>query len=1062
LQEHDRLAKILLDEKVLSDEARRMLADVGITDPGKAGKNVQLLAGRGPAYDAFSSILPWVLRSLDDVADPDAALNNWERLVGTMHEPERHYEYLEKHPRNLEILLKVIGTSQYLTDVLIRWPRLFHEVFDDDSWERSVDARTLRDELASLIGNARDYDARADVLRTFKQRHMLAAGAKDICGIADVEQTLDEITALAEACVQVAFECTEAEVRARFGKPMCSDGGAAEEASAVVIAFGKLGGSELNYSSDIDLLFMYSADGETQPDGQTVSITNLEYFSKLAERCIDLLGRVTERGHLFRVDMRLRPMGSKGPLVGSLESHLDYYEIFGETWERQAFLKARCVAGDVELGRRFLDELRPFVYPKYLDHKAIREMQNLKRRIERQVATGGHTRSEVKLGRGGIRDIEFTVQFLQLLNGGKHPELRSTNTLAALETLERIGYLSSTEHEVLVAAYRFLRRLENRLQIMQNRQLHVLPSHPEEIEVLARGLGHGRSGSRPAREVLEREYAFHTDRVRELFNKFFGKMFADDGRTSPVVDLIMNPEPTEAEMEAALQPYGFRDNAAAYRNLQLLARGGGSTPYPLRTRNFFCGIAPMLVQQLQRSPDPDMALNNLQRCVAALGAPSTFYEVLSSNPKSIDLLVALSSYSDHLIRLLVNDPGVIDFLLSTRMLEEESSRANIDKALGKFLEINPNFYEAVQRFKNGELLRIGLRDILSLADITEVTRELSSVAEVMLDRVYGRCLEEHGSRYGEPCGADGSPATMCILGMGKLGGREMNYASDLDVIFVYSAEGSTSGGTSEAISCQQFFTSLAAQVMKKMSELNPYGYLYKMDARLRPDGEQGLLAVSVDSFADYHCRKSALWEKRAMTKLRTVAGDMELGKRIVGLAQEIIYAPDFFSVDVVEDAALMLHKMIGAVGADDRSGMQIKNAEGGIVGIEFLVQLLQLKHGASSSALRTTNTMEALDALGEGGFISRKAHEDLRAALVLLRRVENRLRLMHDRSLTELPSDRDALDKLALRLGTAGTPDRSAGEVLVDMIESYIQRSRRTFEAGLKALRSAHGTEASG
>jgi glutamate-ammonia-ligase adenylyltransferase len=797
---------------------------------------------------------------------------------------------------------------------------------------------------------------------------------------------------------------------------------------------------------------MYSGEGETQGKNGGSAISNQQYFSKLAEKCIDVLVRHTDQGDLFRVDMRLRPMGSKGPLVSSFDAHLYYYESFGEWWERQALLKARPIAGDKELAYRFLKEMRPFIYPKYIDHRGIRELQNLKRRIERRVDVEGLTQTEVKLGRGGIRDIEFTVQFQQLLNGGKHPELRGTSTLATLKALEQVGSLTQAEFEALAEAYVFLRRLENRLQIMTNRQLHVIPSDPREAEAIARGLGYPASDRRTAAEAFKLEYTRHTDKVRELFDKFFGEMFANTRQASPIVDLILNPEPSESEIEATLNHYGFKHCIAAYDNLRLLAEGSASSPYPSRARNFFCSVAPVLLQHLEQSPDPDMTLNHVQRCVAALGAPATFYEILSSNPKAVAPLVALSSYSDHLIRLLVNDPGVIDFLLGSRVLEKESSRENILNALRRFIAVNQDFFESVQRFKNGELLRIGLRDTLGLAGIAEVTRELSSVAEAVLECIYERCLEEHESRYGKPTDKEGKPSVMSILGMGKLGGYEINYASDLDIVFVYSAEGQTTGGRSDPISSQQFFALLAAQVMKKMAELNPYGRLYKMDARLRPDGTQGQLVVSLDSFEEYHRGKSAAWEKRALTKLRHVAGDKTIGEQIEIFVRQTIYASKFFKAELVEDALTMLEKIFDAAVDGAPEKVRIKNAEGGIVEIEFLVQLLQLSYGAGEEELQTTNTLKALDALVAGELISRKEYDDLTATMVFLRRVENRLRLMHNRSLNELPSEADALDKLALRLGLSNAATDSSGEVLVGTIESHIHRSHRVFEKLIRKL----------
>ncbi len=1060
MRNYEELADNILSENISFERTGRILAEIGIADPAKADKNIRLLAGREDGFDAFRAILPHALRCLDETADPDAALNNWERLVGALRDRKSHFERLTEKPETLETLLRIIGASQYLADVLIQSPRLLDETMDNGSWREPIDTDSPGAELAARLKEAPDYDAALGILREFKRRHMLEVGARDICGKVDVEQTLREMTWVAEVCVQSAFDVAEKEALARYGPPMGLAPGDSEDmpprrASAVVLAFGKLGGEELNYSSDIDLTFMYSHEGETLGGDGRTTVSNQEYFTKLAEKLIDALVRHTEQGHLFRVDMRLRPMGSKGPLVSSLDAHLYYYESFGEWWERQALLKARPVAGDKDLAGRFLGEMRPFIYPKYIDHRGIRELQDLKRRVERLVDNEGLTRTEVKLGRGGIRDIEYTVQFQQLLNGGRRPELRRTNTLAALGALERIGALSRIEFEALAEAYLFLRKLENRLQIMANRQSHILPSDAREKETLARGLGYRASGGRTAAEALEREYSSHTDKVRELFDKFFGKMFAAAGRASPVTDLILNPEPTESEVETALGHYGFRDIAAAHENLRLLAEGSASSPFPSRARNLFSRIAPALLQHLEQSPDPDMTLNNVQRCVAAIGAPSTFYDILSSNPKAIEPLVALSSYSDHLIRLLVNDPGVIDFLLGRRVLEEESSHANIDKALKKFIDVNPDFFEAVQRFKNGELLRIGLRDTLGLAGIAEVTRELSSVAEAALERVYEHSIERHESRHGKPTAADGSPSVMAILGMGKLGGQEINYASDLDVVFVYSAEGQTRGGVAESISNQEFFASLAARVMKKMAELNPYGYLYKMDARLRPDGAQGLLAVSLDSFVEYHRKKSAAWEKRALTKLRRSAGDATFGKQIETFVRQMIYGGSLFGAEIVEDAMTMLGKIFDAAEDNSHERVRIKNAEGGIIEIEFLVQLLQLRHGPGEKKLRITNTLDALDALLDGGFISQRDHDDLTATMVFLRRVENRLRLMHDRSLNELPSDTDALDKLALRLGLTATAAQGPGEALMGTIESHIHRSHRVFEEQIEKLREA-------
>ncbi len=468
-----------------------------------------------------------------------------------------------------------------------------------------------------------------------------------------------------------------------------------------MLAFGKHGGEELNYSSDIDLMFLYDADGATH--GGLSSIGNDEFHARVASEVIRLLSAHTGHGQAYRVDARLRPEGKRGPLARSLASTLTYYDTLGRTWERQALIKVRPVAGDLELGVRFLQAIESFVYRKYLTFAEINEIKAVKRRIEQIASRAGLSHTEVKTGRGGIRDIEFTIQFLQLLNGGDIPELRQRTTLLAMEALERVGCLTDQEYRVLDDAYRFLRKTEHRLQLLFDLQTHQLPESPEELTKLALRMGYRRKseirnpkseirnpksendassdcGTRIA-DLFLADYREKTEPTHRILEHLLHQTFAGEGgQAEPESDLILDPNPEPETIRGVLGRYPFRDPQAAYQNLTQLAQEEVPFLSTRRCRHFLASIAPSLLRALAETPDPDMALVNLEKVTRSLGAKTILWELFSFNPPSLKLYVDLCAWSQFLSEILINNPGMIDELLDSLVLNQPRTAAELRRS----------------------------------------------------------------------------------------------------------------------------------------------------------------------------------------------------------------------------------------------------------------------------------------------------------------------------------------------------------------------------------------------
>jgi glutamate-ammonia-ligase adenylyltransferase len=1035
------------------------LAAAGCRRPEQAATNIGLLAPDGRSRSSLEIFLPTLLTALGRVPDPDLALNNLERFAHKV--LDRHFllGLFRDNPRILHLALTVFGSSQFLSDILVRQPQLFEWLLEPGVVQRPKSKEELSDETGRTVRAAPTLDRKWSALRRHKSQEILRIGLQDLVGRQNLVGITEELSNLADVSLEAAYRFCRAELVRRHGVPRGDAGG--RECPFAILGMGKLGGRELNFSSDIDLIFVYDEEGETAGADGGGRIANQEFFRKLGEMLVRGMSESSPEGHLYRVDLRLRPEGRSGAIAGSLRSCELYYESWGQTWERQALIKARPVAGDPGLGEAFLRTVAPFVYRQSLDLTALDEIRAMKDRINLSVAQDQRARRNVKLGYGGIREIEFLVQGIQLLHGGKNVWVREPNTLRALHRLAGQGVLADSDYEALVRAYTCLRRLEHRLQILHDRQTHTLPEDPQEVQSLARRMGYHPPEHPDPGAALLRDYERHTTAVRELYDSFLRTTRPEAERSAAPppddVALFFASDLPAEQIRGRVASVGFEDVERALRNLQLMREGQSSARYTPEMRRALAEAAPPLLAALTLAPDPDLALTTFERFVAGVAARTTFTRLLAETPGLVELLVRLFGTSEFLSATLLRQPELLDAFLAP----EPAARHGRDRLVRDLrqaveaAEPGSARLDALRRRKKAEELRIGLADILDRSDVGETQQSLTSLAEACLEVALGAAEQDLTARFGRPV-----PAGFSIVGMGKLGGAELGYGSDLDLLFVYRDQGQTTGPA--RISHPEYFSKLADRVSKLLASITQEGAAYRVDARLRPGGQKGEVALALEGFESYLSRQADLWERQAYIKARPVAGDPGVGEAFLALAHRFVYeSPD--PPDLAERILAMRQRIEAERVGQAGKATHVKLGSGGILEIEFLVQYLQLAHGRAHPALRTPGTLAALAALGETGLLPAADAAALTASYRFLRRVETRLRIVADLSVNTLPSAPAKLERLAKRMGYAPSPDASAQARFLADYGAHTGRVHEIFErvfhaAGGPALRNGGAT----
>jgi glutamate-ammonia-ligase adenylyltransferase len=1027
---------VLFEDRATTE---RWLGALGVRDTERGCRDLRDLARRGGGPELLAQVAGQLHALLPRCPDAGMALANLERFVAANRQPEAALRALAEHPRTTEVLVQLFSTSQHFSELLIREPELL------DWLQREAvprDREALVEDLWEELQGASDGEAQELTIRRFRQREMLRIGYDDIVRGLPLEVTALDLSYLAEACVEGACRLAQRRSVQRFGVPRGHDGAPAR---FVVLGLGKLGGGELNYSSDIDLFFLYDEEGQTTGPRP---ISCAEFFARMGRELVRILAEHTALGLAYRVDMRLRPDGDQGALARSLAGTLGYYETAGRTWERQALIKCRPIAGDLGLGRTFQDAIAPFVYRRYLSGAEIGEIKAMKRRIEQRTLSAGTAEIEVKTGRGGIRDVEFVVQFLQLLHGGQSPQVRHCNTLTAIAQLEQVGCLTAQERSYMEDTYRFLRRVEHRLQIMFDRQTHQMPRDLEEQRILAIRMGYppqspweDRTG--PA-ERFRHDYRTKTETNRRILNHLLHDAFRDDTGASadPVVDLVLDPDPSPEHVASALQPFPFRDKITCYHNLMALAREDIPFLSQARCRHFLAAIAPRLLQAVGRTPDPDMTLTNLEKVSASLGAKAILWELFSFNPPTLRLFVELCAQSQFLCEILINNPGMIDDLMDSLVVDRPQTALAIKAELAELCRGAEDLAPILLSFRNKEWVRIGTRDILGREPIRDVTRELADVAEAIVVLVVRNQWDRRAQRFGVPRRKeDGRRSRWAIVGLGKFGGRELNYHSDLDLIFVHEGDGWTDG-VAESVPNEVFITEVIRRSLKMLAGTgaNSAGPLYSVDTRLRPHGASGPLVVTLGALRDYFRTAAQTWEWLALARARVIYSNGGFG-RVVGEAIRALLARPVDPGALAHQVVAMRRKL-----EETPARTRLKRGYGGLADIEFLVHYLQLVHAAEYHEVLRPNLWDALDALRRWDLVSAAAHADLAAAYDFLRTVESRLRIVHNRSGVDLPDDAGELVRLARRLSYEANDPAAATARFRAEAARHAERTRALFQ----------------
>lgn len=998
------LKDLVFASNLSDDVAASVLRRYGFRNVRRAQKNIRLMAGHeAPVQEALAKILPFLLEALSHSPDPDMGLNNLERFAMASHSKIALYSFLEEDPASIPIAVQLFSFSQYFSDILIRSPEYFDWLRNSSHEEILRPKDALAEELFNDLDVLHTFDKKINALRRFKRKELLRIGYLDLILNEDLETITKSISDLADVEIEAALKIAYEEIREKYGLSEKN----VDLLGFCIVGLGKLGGAELNYSSDIDIIFVHSPESAEETNPPEVDMH--QFYNKLAELVVKILNMNTEEGHVFRVDTRLRPEGEVGPLARSITSYENYYLNYGETWERQALIKARPVAGNVYLGEVFTNTVAPFIYRKFLTVSEINDIKRLKRRIEKVVDKKGETYIEVKSGYGGIRDVEFTVQFLQLFYGGQYPRIRHYNTLHALRLLEEAKCIEPQERNILEESYIFMRKVEHRLQTMHELQVHKFSESEEEQRKLALRLGFVDTEGSPALQKFRDEYNRHTRAARNILEKRFHNIFGEEASISSAeVDLILDPEHKDEEIENALRKYNFKDVRKAHRNIDLLVVESSPFPPSPRTRECFANIAPSLLRKVSNVPDPDMALNNLERCTASVGAKAVFFQMLSENPQALEIFVDLCAWSQFLSDILIKSPGMLDQLIDSLVIGERKDIKQMIGELALLLKTSPDKIRTLHEYKNQELLRIGVRDIVGKTTIQITMEELSGLAEAILINAFSVCQKEMERSERTIKGPLYTLPKFAIVALGKLGGREINYSSDLDVIFVYKDDGDASLRSAN----QMYFAELSQRLMKLLGGMTEWGTLYKIDPRLRPTGESGILVTSLENFKRYYGGAEAQpWERQALTKARWITGDERFGKELSQLIENCVYDREW-SRNMADEIEEMRERMEQAT-----VGKDIKRGLGGIVDIEFTVQLLQLKYGRNHPGIHTTNTLEALHRLYHQNLLEARHYLHLIAAYEFLRKVESRLRIVHGISYDRLPDSQEDLDKLAKRLG---------------------------------------------
>jgi len=844
--------------------------------------------------------------------------------------------------------------SDFALDVLQRQPGVLARLLEDDA-HAGLPAPALE------AGNRGEWPA---LLRRYRTACSARLVWRDVHGLDDVDATLAGSTALAETCLTLALEALEAEFAQRYGVVRDADGTVVR---LVVFGLGKLGGGELNFSSDIDLIYGFASQGES--DGAR-ALAAEDWFTRLGQQLAKLLDETTADGFSHRVDLRLRPFGSAGRIALSFAAMEQYFQHEGRDWERYAWQKARPVAGDIEAGERFLVQLRPFIYRRYLDYGALDGLRQMKAMIAAEVARK-ELSDDIKRGDGGIREIEFLAQALQLIRGGREPALRDRRLMPTLEALHAHAQIDADTLALLQRAYRFLRRLENRLQMLRDAQTHMLPTDPLDRLRIARGLGHADWAS----------LADALGEVRAAVAQEFDALFAvrSQQRAADADDDLAGywralPDGGE---RAVLEAAGFADSADVDAALRDFARSPSVRDLSDSARARLDRLMPVLLQASAPADRPLQAIRRLLALLHNILRRASYLALLDERPAALARLVDVVTRSAFLAERLAAHPLLLDELLDTRADGPLLQRGGMAEACGKALR-QPDLEAALldlNETRQQLSFRIALATLDGRQSGQDATRQLAWLADAVVDTVLALAMRDLEAMHGAL-----PDARFAVIGYGSLGGEELGFGSDLDLVFLYDAPAAAQSTGARPLDAQRWAARLGQKIVALLGTVTGGGRLYDVDVRLRPDGGKGLLVSSLVSYAEYQRERAWTWEHQALVRARFVAGDDSMAAAFEDVRRAILAAPR--DPDKLhEDVLSMRRRMRSELDRSAGDRFDLKQGTGGLVDLEFLLQWLVLREAATRPALLAPRaTPLLLEAAGSEGLLDAGTSAGLRAA----------------------------------------------------------------------------------
>ena len=908
----------------------------------------------------------------------ERANHHWQRFT------EHNTELAEQLVPYEAHFLTAFALSDFISDSCISLPSMTLRLMQSGDLSLGQRQQKMKVELSSLLSQVEDEQSLWQTLREFRRYQMVVIAWRELTGQSSVEESLDHLSFLAYDFIELTLEYLFKQQCQRLGTPKNEAG---DIQKMLVLAMGKLGGGELNYSSDIDLIFTFPENGKTE--GGRRSIGNQEFFIKLGQKLVQALNQTTAHGFVYRVDMRLRPFGNAGPLVISFAALEDYYQHQGREWERFAMVKAKPLAGTPEARLELQELLRPFIYRRYVDYSAIDSLRSMKAMINAEVRRKGLV-DNIKLGAGGIREVEFVAQAFQLIRGGKEPDLRVRGLLSALDVLVKLGSLPVKTGAVLKTAYLFLRKVENRLQQFSDKQTQTLPDNDIDKQRLVVTMGFDTwpafyHALQQQLQVVHGEFLLaigdepeqHKSKVRPIYHDLW--QCQEQGDLQQLLD----------ELNLPVQEFS---PLLIHFKQEMEKRASGP-----RGRESIEVLLPILLEKVLSLPEPLRLLQRVFHLLEAIASRTPYIELLVENLGALQQLLTLLSGSAFITEQLALHPLLLDELLDPTHLYHPVEPQEYNSELRQFMlrideEDMEQQMEGLRQFKQLQMLRVAAADVAKVLPLMEVSNHLTAVAEAILAYSVELAWQQMSEKFGIPNDLiDESERHFAVIGYGKMGGTELSYSSDLDLVFLHNCQNNAKTIGSKVISGREFYLKLAQRLMHLFNTKMPSGILYELDLRLRPSGSSGLMVASLESFEQYQQEKAWTWEHQALARARCCYGSVEMSQKFAEIRKRILCRPREIT-ELKRDIVQMRSKMRAHLLRGNGDAFDLKQSPGGMVDIEFIAQFLVLAYSAEYAHIcRYSDNIHIFEQSVELNLLSIEQGKQLIDAYIRIRDESNRL-----------------------------------------------------------------------